>query len=78
MTKTQSGRKACMIANAKALDLHVGEWSPGDGVTRFRFFAKPGNSYFGPDNGMYTACGIAEAESFLSGYTAGHPDREGR
>ena len=44
-------------------------YSPGDGVTRYRFFenAKPSQDYFGPDNGIYTALGYAEAEAFASG-----------
>ena len=60
------------------------EYSPGDGVTRYRFFARhcndrdePGHSwecshdvhqsYFGPANGIYTALGIKDAETFLAG-----------
>lgn len=44
-------------------------YSPGDGVTRYRFFenAPPGQDYFGPNNGIYTALGYAEAETFASG-----------
>lgn len=76
MKGTQKSRLNCMIQNAHALDLHVSEWSPGDGVTRYRFFKKAGNSYFGPDNGIHTVLGIKEAETFLAGYAAGHPDKE--
>jgi hypothetical protein len=44
-------------------------YSPGDGVTRYRFFknAPAKQDYFGPDNGIYTALGYAEAEAFASG-----------
>lgn len=44
-------------------------YSPGDGVTRYRFFknAPKNQTYFGPDNGIYTALGYKEAEAFASG-----------
>jgi hypothetical protein len=44
-------------------------WSPGDGVTRYRFFknAPAGQTYFGPDNGIFTALGMKEAEAFARG-----------
>lgn len=44
-------------------------YSPGDGVTRYRFFknAPPKQSYFGPNNGVYTALGYKEAEAFAQG-----------
>jgi hypothetical protein len=63
-------RKHYLAESARRLGLTVSEWSPGDGVTRYRFFDKPGNSYFGPDTGIYTALGISEAETFLAGYNA--------
>lgn len=48
----------------------VRTWSPGDGVTRYRFFdgkrdKEEGQSYFGPANGVYTALGLKEAYTFL-------------
>ena len=49
--------------------LHVDRWSPGDGVTRYRFFTKAGNSYFGPDDGIFTALGIGEAMRYAKGET---------
>ncbi len=47
----------------------VETYSPGDGVTRYRFFknAPAKQDYFGPDNGIYTALGYKEAETFASG-----------
>jgi hypothetical protein len=47
----------------------VKTWSPGDGVTRYRFFrnAPQGQTYFGPDNGIFTALGIKEAETYAAG-----------
>ena len=53
---------------AARMGLYVASYSPGDGVTRYKFFKKKGNSYFGPGNGIYTALGIKEAKTFLSGY----------
>ena len=44
-------------------------YSPGDGVTRYRFFVKAevptGQDYFGPKNGCYTALGLKEARMFV-------------
>lgn len=47
----------------------VKTYSPGDGVTRYRFFynAPVGQSYFGPANGRYTALGFKEAMAFARG-----------
>ena len=55
------------LANA---GVSVRTYSPGDGKTRYRFFlnAPEGQTYFGPDNGMYTALGRKEAETFAAGY----------
>ncbi|KKL74975.1 hypothetical protein LCGC14_2059490 [marine sediment metagenome] len=50
---------------AKDNGLHVRTWSPGDGITRYRFFTDGNNDYFGPDNGIYTALGLAEARTFV-------------
>ena len=54
---------------ARSAGLTVETWSPGDGQTRYRFFknAPKDQTYFGPDNGVYTALGLKEAWSFLSG-----------
>ncbi len=56
---------------ANTLGIHVATWSPGDGKARYRFFRRPGNDYFGPDNGFYTALGSGEAAMFLAGFAAG-------
>jgi hypothetical protein len=55
-------------------------YSPGDGVTRYRFFknASPKQDYFGPDNGIYTALGYAEAEAFASGLVSESGNHEAR
>ena len=49
-------------------------WSPGDGVTRYRFFREPatkGQDYFGPGDGIYTALGSKEALTWLDGFARG-------
>ena len=58
---------------AHELGLCIGRWSPGDGVTRYRFFASKDHShldYFSGD-GMFTALGIKEATIFLRGIARG-------
>jgi len=56
--------------SVKRLGFQVDTWSPGDGVTRYRFFNRP-SDYFGPANGIYTALGFAEAETFAQGLAQG-------
>jgi len=55
----------------------TGRYSPGDGVTRYRFFDKKeirrkfgvkgvrSQDYFGPGNGVCTALGLKKAFRFL-------------
>lgn len=62
-------RRAWMLEDAANAGLFVRTYSPGDGVTRYRFFTDPHNDYFGPANGIYTALGIKEAETFVRGYS---------
>lgn len=55
--------------------LLVRTWSPGDGITRYRFFDKRDlkrhkvsereQTYSGPDNGVCTALGLKSAFKFL-------------
>ncbi len=53
---------------ATKLGLYVDDWAPGDGVRRIRIFTHA-SDYFAGD-GIYTALGTAEAETFLRGYAA--------
>lgn len=50
---------------------HYCTYSPGDGVTRYRFFrligGKRKNDYFGPASGLFTALGWKEAEAYANG-----------
>ena len=60
---------------AKSVGLLVDTYSPGDGVTRYRFFERgkvPANqSYFGPRNGLTTVLGLKKAWDFAYAYAAG-------
>ena len=56
---------------ARSSGLWVATYSPGDGTTRYRFFDKAGNSYFGPQSGIHTALGIKNAWNFAYAYAAG-------
>ena len=75
--KTLLSGKALLRYETEQLGLFVAEWSPGDGVTRYRFFDRQGNSYFGPDNGIYTALGLKEANTWLTGFAAGRRNQKG-
>jgi hypothetical protein len=47
----------------------VNTYSPGDGLTRYRFFrnAPKNQTYFGPDNGIHTSLGFKQAAEFALG-----------
>lgn len=66
-SKGKKTRYEALHEEAKSRGYYVARWSPGDGVTRYRFFQNPGNNYFGPENGVYTALGLKEAYEFLRG-----------
>lgn len=58
--------------DAKEVGYTVRTYSPGDGITRYRFFRladiePTGQTYFGPRNGVYTALGLKEARTFIAG-----------
>ncbi len=62
---------------AKDVGLYVATWSPGDGVTRYRFLHTETDYFVGSyhpasDNYiLYTALGRKEALVWLAGYEAG-------
>lgn len=56
--------------SARKLGLYCDTHAPGDGVRRYRFFDRP-SDYHGPWNGIYTALGSADADTFLTGYAQG-------
>ena len=65
--------KSDLIERAQSLNLSVATWSPGDGMTRYRFFQDEDAEYFA-DEPLYTALGLKEAFTWLSGYAAGKRD----
>lgn len=68
-------RYAEIVEDAGSLGLLLCGYAPGDGVRRYRFFrmadVPEGQTYFGPDNGLYTGLGPIEAMAFLAGYRRG-------
>ena len=67
--------KQVRTAVETSVGLAVDTWSPGDGVTRYRFFYRSadsyGNNYFGGSNPLFTALGSKEAYAFIRGFRAG-------
>lgn len=58
------------VATAAAnIGLHVSSWSPGDGVTRYRF-SREEQDYDASD-GLVTVAGRKDALLWLRGYRAG-------
>ena len=49
--------------------VYVDTWSPGDGVTRYRF-SRDGHGYFACKP-LYTALGLKEAELYIRAYGQG-------
>ena len=65
-------RLAPLEDSCERAGLKVDTWSPGDGVTRYRFFAAGdplGSDYFG-GRGIFTALGLKEAFAFVNGALA--------
>lgn len=60
-----ASQKKLLALEAEQQGLWVATYSPGDGVTRYRFFDKPGNDYFGPGSGVCTELGLKRAHRFL-------------
>jgi hypothetical protein len=76
MPKKKTTRLQELEDYTRSVGLHVSTYSPGDGVTRYRFFEKPGNTYFGPASGMHTALGLKDAWNFIYSYGAGYGARK--
>jgi len=61
-----------VILAAHEAGLNVRTCSPGDGVTRYRFFPKDDpSSYFGPSNGIHTVLGAKAALAYCAGVRNG-------
>jgi hypothetical protein len=70
MPTKKTSRLESLRREAARHNLYVGVYSPGDGVSRYRFIRSRNGkpvSYFS-DDGIFTALGIGEAETWLSGY----------
>lgn len=65
-----------LYKDCKAVGLHFNTYSPGDGITRYRFFTEE-TDYFG-GSGIYTALGYKEAVTFAAGYVQGYSHAEGK
>jgi hypothetical protein len=65
MAKKRTPRMSELQVAARDQGLYVATYSPGDGVTRYRFFDKPGNDYFGPQNGICTVLGLKAAHRYV-------------
>lgn len=61
LTRREELQQAC-----EAAGFYVARWSPGDGMTRYRFFSKP-SGYFGPHEADFTALGWKAACTYASG-----------
>ena len=66
---TYTSRKNELRAVCTRAGLFMDTYSPGDGVTRYRFMLKD-MDYFATD-GIYTALGRAEALTFARGFLEG-------
>lgn len=55
--------------------LFIDSYSPGDGITRYRFFIRE-SDYFAGD-GIFTALGLKEAMIFIRGYRLGRSQQIG-
>jgi hypothetical protein len=58
---------------ALKVGLYVSTYSPGDGVTRYRFLTENVGYFAGSSNArLYTALGYKDAEGYLTAYTHGY------
>lgn len=63
--------RADMIRKAETIaHLYVCTWSPGDDITRYRFFDTWVDDYHA-GNPLHTALGLAQANTYLRGYIDG-------
>jgi hypothetical protein len=63
-------KRETIEAKAARLGLSCGTWSPGDGATRYRFFAGVGHGDYHEGHELGTCLGRAEAHTWLNGYAA--------
>ena len=75
MASVCNSRREHLEDSCERAGLKVDTWSPGDGMTRYRFFLAgdlQGYDYFG-GRGIFTALGIKEAFAFVNGALAVRP-----
>ena len=80
---TRKEKRIIILKLCEACGLALDTWSPGDGITRYRFIVQNDESidYFGCSGAhkLYTALGLHEAciwvRSFKSGVLAGRSPR---
>lgn len=67
-------RRKNLIEKARHVGLQVATWSPGDGMTRYRFFrgAPADQDYFGPLSPIGVAYGISQAHDWVNAFKQGH------
>lgn len=73
MTMALTKNAVLVMRRAERHRLYVATYSPGDGKTRYRFFANIAN--YSDSGSLYTALGIAEAEIWLEGFVSGKTQR---
>lgn len=66
-------RLSYLRGEAHYVGLTVHTYSPGDGVTRYRF-ARPNVRDYFESNGLATVLGISAAEAWISAYRIGRDD----
>jgi len=60
-----------ILRRAEYLGLHVTTYSPGDGVTRYRFSREDLDYFALGGNNSFTALGVKEADAMLDAYLYG-------
>jgi hypothetical protein len=68
--KNEPTRLEALQGAVKPLGLTVADYSPGDGVTRYKVLPE-GSGYFGPADAIYTAVGYKEVNTFVTGLVQG-------
>ena len=72
---TRKEKRIIILKLCEACGLALDTWSPGDGITRYRFIVQNDESidYFGcsSQHRLYTALGLNEAYIWISGFESG-------
>ena len=72
---TRKEKRIIILKLCEACGLALDTWSPGDGITRYRFIEQNDESidYFGCSDvyKLYTALGLHEAYTWVRGFKSG-------